>query len=82
MSDWLKDIPIKSVRKKHRCEWCNEWILVGDTARYRVLVFDGEFQASHQHPECYDAMLKSDIDDWGFTPGEQDRGKTLDESQN
>ena len=77
---WLKDIPIKAVRKNRRCDWCNEWIHQASPARYRVLVFDGEFQAGYQHPECYEAMCASEFDDWGYTPGEQDRGKTMKES--
>jgi len=76
---WLKDILVKAIRKNRRCDWCNEWIEQGSAARYRVLVFDGEFLADYQHIECYEAMCASDMDDWGYTPGEQDRGKTLEE---
>jgi len=42
----IKDTPVKAVRKPHRCEWCSEMILVGQSARYRAYRFEGAFQAA------------------------------------
>lgn len=39
-------------RKKHRCIWCGEFILVGEKYRREQSVYDGEFQNHAWHPEC------------------------------
>lgn len=77
---YLKDIEIKKTRKPHRCGWCGHLITVGEVARNRVYVFDGEFQSEYDHPECYEALCDSNFDDNGFEFGAQERGKTIDES--
>ena len=45
-------------RKPHRCEWCGEMITKGDTAVIRTYKWDDDFNAAHQHPECYKAMVE------------------------
>jgi len=77
MGTYLKDKEV-TVKKRHRCCWCNEWIEVNDKARYRVYVFDG-FQQDYLHPECYEALGESskEIDEDGFTQGMFERGKTI-----
>ena len=67
-------------RKPHNCEWCNEIINIGDQAAVRKYMYDGDFRSAHQHPECFEGMDKSDVAD-GFAEGEQQRGWTLDESE-
>jgi hypothetical protein len=68
-------------RKRHRCDWCCEWCEPGEPAHYRVSIFDGDFCAGYLHPECHEAMVKSDWSEYEeFTPGDQKRGKTMDES--
>lgn len=64
-------------RKSHRCEWCDEVICAGEPAQYRVYICDGEFCHGWQHPECYQAMLKTDrnILTNGWLPGSFKRGK-------
>ena len=47
-----------TVRKEHRCVWCGETI--EGQAQYRAYLFDGVFNSDYMHPECYEAMLKSD----------------------
>ena len=76
MSQILKDKKVKT-KKRHRCEWCNEWIEAGTEANYRSYVFNGDFNHGHMHPECNDAMNsgKADIDpDEGWMPGDFKRG--------
>jgi hypothetical protein len=46
-------------RKKHRCTYCGEYILPGDTYTRWNSVDDGWF-TSKMHPECLD-----DMDYWG-----------------
>lgn len=72
---------IVKCRKEHRCDWCGETINTGDHAHYRTGIFEDSFYSGHQHPECYDAMMRSDFGwDEGYSPMDQVRGKTLDES--
>lgn len=63
-------------RKVHRCEWCNEGIEIGEQAHARTYLFDGDFCSGHLHPECWDAMDRSDTTDLedGWTPGDFKRG--------
>ncbi len=65
-------------RKKHTCVWCGEKIEPGRLARYRSYIFEGEFNTDYMHPECHDAMNRSDYFDGddGFDPWVNERGKT------
>jgi hypothetical protein len=47
---------IKAARKPCRCYWCDETIKIGDSKTTTATVFEGEFQATKFHPECYDAL--------------------------
>ena len=49
---------IKAARKPCRCYWCDETIKIGDAKTTTATVFDGEFQATNFHPECYNALTK------------------------
>ena len=74
----MSELQCKEVttRKPHYCEWCAETIPSGDRAQYRAYVFDGEFCSGWQHPECFEAMEKSDpfyISE-GWMPGDVTRG--------
>ena len=39
-------------RKQHRCIWCGEKILIGETYRREKSVYDGSFQDHKWHLEC------------------------------
>lgn len=70
-----------TLRKRRRCNWCGEWCEVGETAHYRVSIFDGQFNSDHLHPECYEALCNSDWQEYEeYMPHEQERGKTMEES--
>lgn len=77
----MTQLTLKTVktRKAHRCTWCGEQINVGASAQYRTGVWDGDFFSEYYHPECYDAMARSD-DLEEFDPMDQLRGKTFEES--
>ena len=70
----------RKARKKHNCVWCNEYILPGEKYLDRRYVMDGDLVWDKVHPECQEAMHKSDLYDDCFDPHEQIRGKTLEES--
>jgi len=63
-------------RKKHQCEWCAEIIKPKNLVNYRSFVFDGDFNSSWSHPECWNAMEKQDNDilEEGWMPGAFKRG--------
>jgi hypothetical protein len=75
----LQCTKIASTRKPHFCEWCSETIQKGEPAQYRAYIFDGDFNSSWQHPECFEAMEKSDpfYLTEGWTPGDCGRGVTM-----
>ncbi len=50
---------IVKCRKDHQCEWCGIIIQKGGKAVIRIYKFDGDFNSSHQHLECYEAMVES-----------------------
>ena len=64
------------LRKRKWCEWCGEWIEVGEEAVVRVYKWDGSFTDARQHPECFDAMQDYAADNWygEFDPGQMLRG--------
>lgn len=49
---------VKSCKKAKRCDWCDEWIKVGESKIFLAHVFDGDFYTSHFHPECYESAQK------------------------
>ena len=67
-------------RKVHQCDWCAERIQKDEKAHYRTGVQEGVFFTSYQHFECYDAMMRSEMDEDGYMTLGQLRGKTIEES--
>jgi hypothetical protein len=66
-------------RNQHRCDWCQQFIAVGETYRRYRWFAEGEVATVRMHPECYDAMQEYATDAGGFvewTPG-QDRPAAL-----
>ena len=53
--------------KIHRCEWCNQLILIGE--RYsRWLFYDGGCRSTvYAHEECTEAWMKQSSDEGGIT---------------
>jgi hypothetical protein len=72
MSDFGEGKTLKT-RKSHRCEWCYERIVAGETCyRYKGM-YDGDWQNWYMHPECYEDFRNSGDDE--FTPGSAERPK-------
>ena len=78
----ISDRVVKRTRKKHQCAWCGRIIEVGSEAHYRSYIFDDAFQTDYMDRECRDAMIDSDIRDleYGWSPGDFQRGKNSEES--
>uniref|UniRef100_A0A6M3K8A4 PARP-type domain-containing protein n=1 Tax=viral metagenome TaxID=1070528 RepID=A0A6M3K8A4_9ZZZZ len=73
---------IVKCRKKQQCEWCGIIIQKEEKAIIRVYKFEGDFNSSYQHPECYEAMRESFkqnlVDsDGSFNSCEQSRGALI-----
>lgn len=65
---------VKAARKRKQCDWCNEWIEVGQP---KVYYFDyDEKVGAHLHPECHVAVFRADLawDDELPPPGTYRRG--------
>lgn len=45
-------------RKEHRCTYCGQKILVGETYYRENGVYDGDMQSLAYHPECYEQEQK------------------------
>lgn len=69
----MRETEVNKTRKAHACEWCPEPIKVGEKAHGRAYVWEGEFHHGYMHPECWEALCRSEAED-GFPIGEQDRG--------
>lgn len=75
----LQNRTITATRKVHMCEWCSNPIPKGEKAEYRAYIFEGDFNSSYQHPECFEAMENSDpsVLALGWIPGDYHRGEAV-----
>lgn len=71
---------VKSCRKPCRCFWCGEPIEIGQPKTTTATVFEGDFQASSFHPECYAALKQYGKENPGYDywpdEGTMKRGST------
>lgn len=65
-----------TTRKPHRCAWCPEPIEAHQQAVTRAYIWEGDFHHEYLHPECFEAMEASDIED-GFDLQSQKRGQAI-----
>ena len=49
---------IKSSRKRHRCQWCSDFIEIGQPKTTQAWVWEGDFNFRRTHPECHEAQEK------------------------
>lgn len=72
---------IAKSRKRKSCDWCNEWIDVGQPAVAWLWKDGADVQPTRVHPECYTALCE-EAREWGygyeFTPGDHKRGCTCE----
>ena len=68
---------IVTTRKPHLCAWCPEIIEAKTKAASRAYVWEGDFHHDYFHPECRDAMHRSEDLEDGFTLHEQKRGQAV-----
>ncbi len=73
----MRETTVKT-RKEHRCDWCPELIEIGQPAISRAYMWEGEFFHGYLHPECMEALKRSDIGENGFDPHAQKRGIAYD----
>ena len=76
----LSQIVVKRAHRKHKCEWCGEEIPKGSSYQKTAGKFEGDFQSSCQHSECFRAMNSlsyRELED-GYMPYEYARGRTDD----
>lgn len=73
MSYTLLSRNTRTAQKQHRCIWCGEDILPGESYVDERSVFDGDFQKHRWHPECEDDFQAGHDDT--FTPYSAERPK-------
>ena len=76
-----QDTEIKKTRKPHRCFWCGEAIEVGYPAWKSAWTWEREFLTGYWHPECWDALGRSDREslEYGYEECSQKRGVAVNE---
>lgn len=79
MSDFWNPKQNRKARKVHRCVWCGEHILVGEEYAFQSAHYDGIFQQSHYHEECWDDIDWRDVED-GFALYSAERPEPLTKS--
>lgn len=64
----------QTAKKEHRCSWCGQQILVGESYLRSRVVFEGDPQTNKLHLECADAAAE-DYREWGegYVPYENAR---------
>ena len=66
MSYHLLQLTTPKARKVHRCIWCGEDVIIGETYKREKSVYDGAMQDFKWHLECWEASqeeLKRSLDD-------------------
>jgi hypothetical protein len=61
-------------RKRYRCEWCWQFVEIGDTYKRYRFYDGGEASTIRMHPECHDAMEEEASEEGGWiewTPGRE-----------
>lgn len=68
---------INRPKKIHRCEWCHQQIVIGESHLQFIGHWEGEFQNWRVHHECKSSMNGSDYyqEDAGICPGPHGRGE-------
>ena len=65
-------------RKRHRCIWCGEDVIIGEIYRREKSVYDGEMQDHKWHLECDLASHEYFEDEEDFMPFENERPEKED----
>lgn len=64
---FIREYPIKAVRKAHRCEACRKPIEIGQPATRWSGMTDGEFNSVIYHPDCREAEVAFNATkDWRY----------------
>ena len=71
MSDFFHGMTTHRCAKRRPCIWCGEMIEQGQIYCRQSGVLEGDFFTNHYHPECYDALGESDVDE--FSPYDNQR---------
>jgi hypothetical protein len=71
----------RKARKPHRCIWCGEAIVIGETYRHWRGKWEGEVMSNDWHKECDAAAANSDAELEGFEPYSFARGSQEERTQ-
>lgn len=76
MSYNLISSEVRKARTPHRCIWCGQPIIAGETYRHERSTFCGEFQVQDWHPECdaaFAEIVHAEGGEAEFDPWSNDR---------
>jgi hypothetical protein len=68
MSGYSTSRDVTAARIEHRCDHCEQPILVGEPYRYLAFDCEGEFADAHVHHECHRFCLTYTCTDEGWYP--------------
>jgi len=64
---FIREYPVKAVRKRHRCEACRKHIEIGQPATRWAGMTDGQFGNVIYHPDCREAEVAfNSTKDWRY----------------
>ena len=82
MSYALLSATTPKARKEHRCIWCGQKILIGETYRHERSVYDGDMQNHKWHLECDKASAEYFAENGEeFDPYDNERPPKLQSSE-
>lgn len=79
MSDFGEGSTVRA-RKRHRCEWCQDIIKVGESHSHYKGMWEGDWQDWRTHTDCYEAFHR-ECADGEMCEGKHQRGRTCDETE-
>ena len=66
----------RKARKEHKCVWCGEPILIGESHLVSTGTFEGRFQSNRYHDECRGPAAEICQENEGFSAYAFKRGTT------
>lgn len=71
---WTSEVTTHLARKRHRCDWCWEFIEIGERYKRYRWAASGDVGTCKEHPECHAFMLAVAAEEGGWTewtPGQE-----------
>ena len=71
MSGFFNDPVKRKCREEKRCMYCGQMIKVGEIYTHQTGIYDGAWQDTKMHPECFDDMIDFGDGEYELYSGER-----------